>query len=211
MTVQYLSYFLSESTPAYGGEKETVRFTKTHLISSGNTSNNLRFEFPAHIGTHIDFPYHFSNEGKKSSDYPPSFWIFDQVGFLNCAIGEVPEAIKTLESQIEILILRTGFGKQRNHDNYWSQQPIIPAAYASLFRSRFPKLRVFGFDMISMTSKLDRPEGKRAHEAFLLENDILILEDMQLESLVTCPKRIIVAPLLVCDADGVACNVMAFI
>ena len=39
----------------------------------------------------------------------------------------------------------------------------------SLFKSKFPKLRVFGFDMISLTSKLNRGEGKKAHQKFLIE------------------------------------------
>jgi arylformamidase len=79
-----------------------------------------------------------------------------------------------------------------------------------MFYTKFPKLRLFGFDMISLTSKLDRPEGKEAHLNFLIENQILILEDMNLENLFTCPNKVIVAPLQIENSDGGPCTVFAF-
>ena len=49
-----------------------------------------------------------------------------------------------------------------------------------------------------------------AHEQFLLDNEILILEDMDLELLVNTPKKVIISPLQVASADGVPCTVIAF-
>jgi arylformamidase len=206
----YLSYFIDANTPVYGGSKEVIQIKQLNSIEKGDTSNNLSVHFPVHIGTHIDFPFHFSNTGKKSDDYPASFWVFNKIGLIDCCIDEVPDKINLLPSDIEILILKTNFGIYRNENRYWSQQPVIPASYADLFRSNFPKLRVFGFDMISLTSKLNRNEGKLAHINFLINNDILILEDMNLHGLQKTPDNIIIAPLQIIKADGVPCNVIAF-
>lgn len=206
----YLSHFIESDTPVYGGAKGEIKIEAIRSIENGDTSNNLQFKFPAHIGTHIDFPYHFSNNGKKSNDYPPSFWIFRNVGFLNCAIEEVETNIDSLTPDIEILILKTGFGANRQEEIYWSKQPVIPARFANLFKRKFPSLRVFGFDLISLTSKLDKEEGKAAHINFLINNDILVLEDMNLMHIVTPPQTVVVAPLQIKSADGVPCNVIAF-
>ena len=206
----YLSHFIDSETPVYGGARGEIIIEQIRSIDKGDTSNNLHFTFPAHIGTHIDFPSHFSNEGKKSNDYPPSFWIFHKIGFLNCTIEEVESNLDTLAADIEILILKTGFGAKRHKEIYWSGQPVIPAKFATLFKNKFPKLRVFGFDLISLTSKLDRAEGKSAHINFLINNDILVLEDMNLENIVGIPKVVVVAPLQINAADGVPCNVIAF-
>ena len=206
----YLSYFLNEGTPAYGGEKGTVQFEKTRSISGGDTSNNLKLSFPNHIGTHIDFPFHFSDNGKKCNDYPASFWVFNKVGFLNCTVDEIEGLIDTLPSDIELLILKTGFARHRNEEIYWKEQPVLLSKFASIFKSKFPLLRVFGFDLISLTSKLDRAEGKLAHIGFLIENDILILEDMNLEQLISTPSTVIISPLQLEGADGGPCNVIAF-
>jgi kynurenine formamidase len=206
----YLSYFLSQDTPAYGGAEGTIIFEQERSIERGDTSNNLKFIFPAHIGTHIDFPRHFSNEGKKGNDYPAAFWIFSKIGFIECATDEVEQHIDQLPADIEMIILKTGFGNKRGTSEYWTSQPVIPASLAGIFKKRFPALRVFGFDLISLTSKLDRAEGKKAHSEFLLENDILVLEDMDLRNLVSTPANVIIAPLQVTGADGVPCNVISY-
>jgi arylformamidase len=166
---------------------------------------------PSHVGTHIDFPYHFSETGSKSNDYPASFWIFNKIGFIDSKVEDLIDKLDTLPSDIEILILKTGFGSNRGNNIYWEKQPVIPSFYANAFKNKFPKLRVFGFDMISLTSRQDRQEGKFAHVEFLLSHNILILEDMDLSSLNETPEMVVLSPLQINALDGVPCNVMAFI
>mgnify|MGYP006250782737 CR=1 FL=1 len=205
----FLSFELNEKSPVYGGKDDKLKIKKTSQIKEGKTSNNLHLSFPNHLGTHIDFPRHFSDKGKTLSNYPASFWIFNKVGFLKCSIHKVPEMVDNLDRSIEILILKTGFGKNRGKDVYWKNQPVIPASYASLLKNKFPNIRVFGFDMISLTSLNDKEEGKRAHINFLINHDILILEDMNLDPINTIPDTIILSPLQIQNADGVPCTVIA--
>jgi len=213
MSPIFLSHFINEHTPAYGGADGLISIKTLSSIDAGSTSNQLRISLPGHIGTHIDFPFHFSNDGRKCGDYPAEFWVFKKVGYLNCTIDQVPAVVGQLPKDIELLILRTGFGQKRSSQEYWSSQPVIPAGFASLFRSHFPDIRVFGFDLISLTSKLDRAEGAKAHRAFLLESGILILEDMYLENpgiFQHTLQNVLIAPLLIEQADGVPCTVIAF-
>ena len=210
MSVIFLSYFLREDTPAYGGAEGTLMFEQIRSIDRGDTSNNLFLKFPNHIGTHIDFPRHFSNEGKSINDYPAEFWIFNRVGFIHSDMDSLELSCKGLPDDIELLIVKTGFGDQRNENIYWAGQPVVPASAAEMLRKRFPHLRVFGFDLISLTSQLNKAEGKKAHLAFLTEQNILVLEDMNLNNLFSTPERVIIAPLQISNADGVPCTVIAF-
>jgi arylformamidase len=205
----YLSYSLNEHTPAYGGKKDLIKFERINSIANGDTSNNLKLTFPTHISTHIDFPYHFDTDGKKGSDYSADFWVFNKIGFIQCDVDLIEKTIEKISSDIEILILKTGFAGYRGYEKYWREQPVLKSSLASLFRLQFPKLRVFGFDMISLTSKIDRSEGKKAHLEFLIENNILVLEDMNLENLMSCPKQVIILPLQIEDADGSPCSIIA--
>lgn len=205
----FLSYFLNEETPVYGGEENAFVVEKTRQIIQGDNSNNMYLSFPNHIGTHIDFPYHFSSNGKTCSDYPASFWVFKKIGFLECSIEAIEDQSSGLPNDIEMLILKTGFGKRRNEREYWAEQPVIPSSLASFLKAGFPSLRLFGFDLISLTSKLNREEGKKAHLSFLIEEHILILEDMNLTGLSSIPSSVIVSPLQVDKSDGVPCNVIA--
>ena len=63
--------------------------------------------------------------------------------------------------------------------------------------------------MISLTSQLDKQEGKKAHIEFLVKNDILVIEDMNLENLNSTPFELIVSPLLIEDIDGSPCTIIA--
>ena len=209
MKISFLSHFIHNHIPVYGGYEDQIKISKKSSIENGDTANSLNVFFNNHVGTHIDFPYHFSDKGKKSSDYDASFWVFNKIGFIECDILELPNKIKNLPTDIELLIFKSGFGKNRNNDIYWKSQPVIPSFFAKLLRNQFPELRVFGFDMISLTSKLDRDEGKKAHLAFLIDNDILILEDMNLEELSITPNKVIISPIQISDADGAPCNVIS--
>ena len=206
----YLSYFIDEETPVYGGLKETISIEQSSSIQHGETSNNLKITMPNHAGTHIDFPFHFSDTGKKCHEYPASFWYFEKVGFIECSVDEIIVEIEHLPKEIELLILKTGFGAKRMEPEYWKDQPVLKKELATIFKQKFPFLRVFGFDLISLTSKLDREEGKLAHRSFLIENDILVLEDMDLDFLETIPNRVMISPLLIREADGVPCTVISF-
>ncbi|HQT24931.1 cyclase family protein [Daejeonella sp.] len=205
-----LSYFFREDTPLYGGGEGNIIFKQTNSINNGQNSNNLHVSFPNHAGTHVDFPYHFDNSGKKSHEYDAAFWVFKKVGFIECDVDKVEEAIVDLPEDIELLILKTGFGAKRSSKEYWSSQPIIPAKLASIFRKKFSHLRAFGFDLISLTSKLNREEGKAAHLAFLIEHGILIVEDMNLQEVSSAPASVIVSPFQIYAADGAPCNITAF-
>ena len=206
----FLSYFLDENTPIYGGIENSFVIKITNQIKNGDSSNNMHFSFPNHIGTHIDFPYHFNNEGKTCSDYPASFWFFSKIGFLNCKIEDIEKEAINLSKDIEILIIKTGFGNERYKNEYWEKQPIIPSNLAYFLKNKFSNIRVIGFDLISLTSKLNREEGKKAHLDFLIKNDILVLEDMKLDELIETPSNLIIAPLQVKNADGAPCNVFAW-
>lgn len=205
-----LSFFLDEYTPNYGGVKGTVKISPSRSIALGHTSNNHSFEFPGHINTHIDFPRHFSVDGKTLNDYPPSFWVFNNIGFIECGINDFQTEAEKLDPGTEMLIFKSGFGAYRGQDKYWAEQPVIPASFASLIKRYCPCIRVFGFDMISLTSQLDKAEGKKAHIAFLLESEILVMEDMNLTRLKSAPSKVIISPLLIDQADGVPCNILAF-
>lgn len=207
--VKSLSHYITESTPIYGGKKNQVKIIKERSILNGDKVNTSRFYFPNHISTHIDFPYHFSENGKKLEDYPAKFWYFEKIGLIICNVNEIEINLKKLNKNIEILILKTGFGKKRKSNKYWEDQPIIPSKLANILREKFKRLRVFGFDLISLTSQLNKDEGTNAHKEFLLKNNILILEDMNLNLITETPDFLIISPLMIKGSDGVPCNVIA--
>lgn len=213
-----LSHWLNSDTPSYGNQGGFKR-NSISSIKEGRTANSERWSFNNHIGTHIDFPKHFFENGESSSDFQNPFFIFNKVGFIELSPEPIPGSVifakdiedhlRTLDPAIDILLLKTNFEKHRGNDLYWNENLGFDPALASLFRQRFKSLKAFGFDSISLTSVKHREIGAKAHKNFLGEEQlILIIEDMHLSKLsnTTNFKRLIVASFPVDNTDGAPVN-----
>ena len=211
--IKKISFSISENMPMYGN-KNHFELKKLSSIKDGDTANSSSWIFQTnHIGTHIDFPKHFCKTGKSLSDYPNPIWIMDKIGLVECGIDGFEKEIDKVSNDIEFLIWKSGFGEYRNQEIYWKEQPVIPSVFADLINQKFKNLIFFGFDMISLTSQLDKNEGKKIHNKFLCDYEILIIEDMNLKVVSNDEKinKVIVSALDVENADGSPCSVHAFI
>lgn len=214
----YLSYPLSQKTPAYGGG-DTIKIRQEKSIEMGNSCNTSYWSLPNHLGTHIDFPRHFLQDGKTLRDYNPDFWIFHSPFILdisNVEPGVIIEPadmdMNTVPENTDMLVVKTGFGRLRGKDIYWKNNPGFAPSLPVFLRKRFPHLRVFGFDTISLSAFAHRETGHKAHEAFLDHPiSILLLEDMALHAIDNSVKlkQVVVSPLQVEDADGSPCTIFA--
>lgn len=213
----FLSHFLSESTPGYGGHKD-VLIEKISCICNGDSSNTFKITLKNHVGTHIDLPKHFYNNGKTLSGFPADFWFFNKPQLLTIDLKENQLLLKMdLEGKVNLdtdfLLIKSGFETKRSEEAYWKNGPGISEEVGFWLRDDFPKLKCIGFDLISLTAYQHREEGRRAHRAFLNpyknHEPILIVEDMSLSNLISPPKKIIISPLLIENADGVQVTVFA--
>ena len=214
----FLSYYLSLNTPLYGNSNG-IKFILDKQIRKNDSCNTMNISFPNHSGTHIDFPVHFDPEGKSLNDYTPEFWEFNHVEIVDLS-GKITDSqiigheYFKLENNVntEMLLIKTGYGDFRGTDRYTLTPPGLSSGLAPFFRNKFPKLRCIGVDLISISSYANREEGRRAHHAFLnpKEGDpILLIEDMKLDN-ISQLKMVIVAPLLIDNADGSPCTVLAY-
>ncbi|MCK5699959.1 MAG: hypothetical protein KAI29_02365, partial [Cyclobacteriaceae bacterium] len=72
-----------------------------------------------------------------------------------------------------------------------------------------PKLKIVGFDFISLSSYQNRMLGREAHKKFLVEHDILIIEDMNFSGLKGNISQLIALPIMIDQADGGPITVIA--
>ena len=214
----YISYPLSHKTPAYGGG-DSLKIQQEKSIEKGDSCNTLYLSLSSHLGTHIDFQRHFVQAGKTSGDYHPEFWIFHSPFILDISpvkSGLIIEPedvdLDAVPDNIDMLVIKTGFCRLREKDIYWKKNPGFAPGLAAVLREHFPRLRMFGFDSISLSSFAHREIGQEAHKAFLDHpHPILLLEDMDLSTVdnSTKLKQVIVSPLRVEGADGAPCTVFA--
>lgn len=214
MEFKSLSYSLSSQTPSYGnGAKPELELINS--IKDGGTSNKTKIITDSHLGTHIDFPFHFIADGKTGNDYSASDFCFQspliiEVPINSGLIGNHELGQVEKNSECDLLLIKTGTGKYRYEEHYWKNGPGMAAETARFLKNKFPSLRAIGFDFISLTSFQHREEGRNAHREYLSRN-ILIIEDMKLDEIHSGTKinEIIIAPFLFENCDGAPVYVMA--
>jgi len=219
MNWTYLSYPLNSNAFGYGNG-DRFELKQIRSMCCGDTSNNSEIKMPTHYGTHIDFPFHFNEKGKTSSAYQAVDFVFLKVGVVEISndvegflIKNNNLNLKELNSNIDFLIIKTGFCNKRNTNEYWEKGYGFHPETALFLKNNFPNLKAIGFDLISLNSYQNRPIGREAHKAFLIENDILIVEDLDLREITAKTKiiQLILAPLLIEDADGAPCTILTLI
>ncbi|MBZ0198569.1 MAG: cyclase family protein [Ignavibacteriaceae bacterium] len=213
----YLSHFLDINTPTYGN-RDKFTINENSLIAKGDTANSFSICFSTnHMGTHIDLPKHFFDDGKTLNDFDPGYWIYNKVALIDVPKdkGEliIPADLSEIEidKNCEIILIRTCFEKFRSQNIYWEANPGIDPSVADYLRDRLPRIRTIGFDFISLTSFKHRKLGKEAHRAFLggSHDFITVIEDMHLVDLPESPIQLIVSPLLINGIDAAPVSVLA--
>ena len=218
-----LNHILFPETPLYGGNGR-LELKQICSISEGDTSNNTELSFPAHSGTHIDAPYHFDQKGLSLDQFPTEFWLC-QSPFLieySAHAGEIITLtillplLQKIPAESDLLLIRSGMETLRQSDQetfIFHGAGLVPEIGLWLRKNR--KLKMIGFDWISLTCYENRSLGRVAHKVFLsstsneFENmkPILIIEDMKLSEAPTALKSVLVSPLIYLKADGAPVSV----
>ena len=210
MNFIYLSHTLCENTPGFAGSKGFSRET-IKCINKGDSCNTEAWSLSNHIGSHVDAPLHFIENSTSVDQYSPTFWHFKTVHLIDIDVKQTGELIDSLGSlsnvptNVELLLIRTGFEKVRSSELYWKKNPGLSANLAIDLRTRFSDLKAIGFDFLSLTSFCHREEGRVAHREFLGskgQRPILILEDLSLASIRGEIKEVRAYPLRVKNSDG---------
>jgi len=218
MEWKFLSYELSPELSNYG-DGNRINIDRVRRMDRGDASNNSLLSLPAHTGTHIDFPFHFYQEGRTGSAYSAQELVFTNVGILDIShinpqdhlIRNEHLDLEALDKDIDFIIVYTGFCQYRNEEKYWKYNWGWAPETAGFLRQNFSRLRAFGFDLISLSAYQQREAGRAAHKEFLEKNDILIIEDMKLSGVnAKCEiDTMVVSPLRFSGSDGAPVTVFA--
>lgn len=219
-TIVLLSHILDQNTPTYGNRD---RFTIEEIsqISDGATANSSKWTFSNnHLGTHIDMPKHFFENGDTLNDIPLDLLFSDKIQLidiqcLGAKLIKLDDLTEKITFGTEILLIKTGYEKFRKTDKYWNDNPGLSPSLGIWLRKNRQNIKMIGFDFISLSSWKFREIGKKAHKAFLdpkgKNSPILLIEDMCLSRIKKRVSKMFIAPLLVDKSNGSPVTVIAVI
>ena len=81
----FLSYILDSSLSAYGNGQR-INIQELSSINKDCSSNNTKISIPTHFGTHLDFPYHFSMDGKTGDQYKAQDFIYKNIALMHVSM-----------------------------------------------------------------------------------------------------------------------------
>lgn len=221
--MRLLSYPLGPATPTYA-DNPRVELRPVSLIEDGGVANWFELRTINHNGTHVDAPWHFNPSGPKLTDLDCTWYVYDRPVIVDVPkrpgelIGEADlQPNREQLADADMALVRTGFGSEfRSSDpvTYGTKAPGFDPSAARFFH-HLPYLRAVIMDIPSAGSPLHRDAGDEFHRIMLGRNAhdrfILLVEDARLEpdlDAIHC-ERVIVAPLLLQDADGAPVTVLA--
>lgn len=187
-----LSIKLTENTAVYPGEPHIV--FKQHANIKDNHYNEHQITINTHFGTHIDFPYHMIDNGKKSDEYDISRFIGSGV-----IIDAKNPDIKNLKG--EIVLIYTGH-LDNGIENLFDNVPVLDENLVNNIIKLKPKMV-----MLDIPSPDKYPYN--IHKQ-LLKNDILIVENViNMRQLFGKKFSVFAMPLNFSKFDGSPCRVFA--
>lgn len=215
----WLSHKISKNTPIYGNNAGFLK-KKINNLKEGGSCNTEWWQMPNHIGTHIDAPRHFSTTGATIDEYPAEFWCYYKPSLIEILFESgdwiYPDNnFSNISPDVDLLFIKTGFGKYRNNKKYWEDNPGLAPELAVYLRKTYPKLKAVGVDFISISRWQDRPKGRDSHKEFLGTNGnydpILLIEDMDFSRVTkySSIEKVYILPLRIEDTDASPCSIIA--
>ncbi|EAK7842400.1 cyclase family protein [Campylobacter jejuni] len=214
-----LTYTISQNLKYY--KDKTIKFLYIEKIQDNKINRETIIDFNSHMGTHIDYPSHCVKNGKNGNEYPLNYLFSESVVLVDVDLtkNKLPKLTKELllnyeiSSNTEILIIKTHFSSLRNDVRYIWESPIIDSDIPLFLKKKLPCIKAVCLDVISVTSQLDRDEGKKCHINFLSSNlgkEILIIEDINLQYLRKDDiiDKIYILPLKFENMDGSPCSIV---
>ncbi len=200
--------------PGLGSEHPDPEITPiiTHERDGASIQN---YSIPTHVGTHVDAPLHFFEDGKTIDDYPIGKFMGE--GVILDVSQDSPEKItvdnipaKDLVQPDDIVVFYTGWDEKYGTEEY-DPHPWLATEVADWLIEQGVKM--IGIDTITPDQpRAYRPEGWDefpVHNTLLAE-EILIAEHFaNLEPLAGSRVQIHSQPIIISGGDGAPARVIA--
>jgi len=205
MKIIDLTLTISQTIPTFPGSPKP-RFISWSKIKKDGYNLELLF-FSSHTGTHLDAPYHFTENGMKIHEIPLERLISDAV-LIKIKKGKNQSVQKSDIIKFEktygkiqnksTIIFFTGWQKNLKNANYFTENPGLSVSAATYLALKNTNL--VGIDSPSID--LGKSKNFPVHK-ILSKSNILIVENLEnLDKISTHNFKLIVLPLKLKNATG---------
>ncbi len=198
----------SSDLPVWPGDP-AVSVEPARRIAAGGNCNVSEIRCSSHVGTHVDPPWHFDDQGARLNEVPIERWIGP------CLVVAMPDDVRRIEpAQLERAAIPHGTERllfRTSNARLWrpgklafdeSYVALTPAAARWVVEHG---IRLVGIDYLSIEVFDD---VDHATHRILLSHGVLIVEGLDLTDVAPGPYQLICLPLKLAAGDGAPARVL---
>ena len=201
MTIYDISLTISPHLPTWPGDPK-LDIEKFESMDHGGHNNVSRMSSSVHIGTHVDAPYHFLNDGITVERLPLEILTGP------CYVVQLPDGIEAItaevldRTEISSEMKRVLFGTRNSH--LWAKgESQFQTDFVAITEGGAEWLVERGVQLVGVDYLSVAPYGDSVPtHTVLLKAGIVIVEGLNLSSVMRGFYDLYCLPLKIADCDG---------
>jgi arylformamidase len=199
MTLYDISLTISDDPP--------IKLKMISQIDKGDLANVTHLSAPVHMGTHVDAPDHFLNNGNTVEDIPLDYLVGAVL------VLEVPSPEVITAGDLDALKIPEGTRRiifKTSNSEYWKgEQHTFQKNFVALGSDAAARLVELGLNVVGVDYLSVAPynEPIPTHK-ILLEAGVLIIEGLDLSRVSAGEYKLYCLPLKIAGSDGAPARVL---
>ncbi len=190
---------IAADLPVWPGDPP-IELERVMSLEKGDIARVSRVSFSTHIGTHVDPPYHFMQDGLTLDQVPLEVFI-GPVRVID--VGDVDFIDAALLSEIDLTGVTRLLFKTRNA-RFWPTERVFHEDFVYLTTDAAELLVAHGIILVGidyLSIEVFGFEKPTTHWA-LLGNNVVIVEGLDLRAVAPGDYELLCLPLKIKDSDG---------
>ena len=201
MTIYDISLTISPSLPTWPGDP-ALELEQIESMDKGAHANVTRISAAVHLGTHVDAPHHFLNDGRTVESLPLSVLTGP------CYVVQLPDGVEAITAEmLERMELtfefkRILFGTRNSH--WWAKgETVFQTDFVAITEDGAEWLVERGVQLVGVDYLSVAPYGDSAPtHTVLLQAGVIIVEGLNLSQISRGFYDLYCLPLKIADSDG---------
>ena len=201
MTIYDISLTISPSLPTWPGDP-ALELEQIESMDRGAHANVTRMSAAVHLGTHVDAPHHFLNDGRTVENLPL------EVLTGPCYVTQLPDPIEAITAEVlertEITrdMKRVLFGTRNSH--WWAKgETTFQTDFVALTEDAAEWLVERGVQLVGVDYLSVAPYGDSVPtHTVLLKAGVVIVEGLNLSRIMRGFYDLYCLPLKIANSDG---------
>jgi arylformamidase len=201
MTIYDISLTISPNLPTWPGDP-ALELEQIESMDKGAHANVTRLSAAVHLGTHVDAPHHFLNDGRTVENLPL------EVLTGPCYVTQLPDGIEAItaevleRSEITSEMKRVLFGTSNSH--FWAKgESTFQTDFVAITEDGAEWLVDRGIQLVGVDYLSVAPYGESVPtHTVLLKAGVVVVEGLNLSKIVRGFYELYCLPLKIAGSDG---------